>query len=61
MLVTIFMTGSLLYGGVRSSLVSIGRNPLAKKSILRGLIQVVILGLTVFVIGLIAIYLLLKL
>lgn len=61
LLITIFMTGSLLYGGVRSSLVSIGRNPLAKKSILRGLIQVVILGLTVFVIGLVAIYLLLKL
>ncbi|MBP7857694.1 MAG: hypothetical protein WAW63_02045 [Candidatus Saccharimonadales bacterium] len=61
LLITIFMTGSLLYGGVRSSLVSIGRNPLAKKSILRGLIQVVVLGLIVFVIGLIAIYLLLKL
>ncbi|QQS19970.1 hypothetical protein IPL85_00705 [Candidatus Saccharibacteria bacterium] len=61
LLITIFMTGSLLYGGVRSSLVSIGRNPLAKKSILRGLIQVVVLGLIVFVIGLVAIYLLLKL
>ncbi|MBL8121144.1 hypothetical protein JNM87_00130 [Candidatus Saccharibacteria bacterium] len=61
LIITLFMTGSLLYGGVRSSLVSIGRNPLAKKSILRGLVQVVILGLTVFVIGLLAIYLLLKL
>ncbi|MCA9326972.1 hypothetical protein KDA14_00405 [Candidatus Saccharibacteria bacterium] len=61
LLITIFMTSNLLYGGVRSSLVSIGRNPLAKKSILRGLIQVIILGLMVFVIGLVAIYLLLKL
>ncbi len=61
LLVTMFMTASLLYGGVRSSLVSIGRNPLAKKSIIRGLIQVIILGLTVFVIGLDTIYLLLKL
>ncbi len=61
LIITIFMTSNLLYGGVRSSLVSIGRNPLAKKSILRGLIQVVILGVIVFVIGLIAIYLLLKL
>lgn len=59
--VTGFMTASLLYGGVRSSLVAIGRNPLAKKSILRGLIQVVVLGMIVFVIGLFAIYLLLKL
>jgi hypothetical protein len=61
LVVTLFMTASLLYGGVRSSLISIGRNPLAKKSILRGLIQVVVLGLIVFVIGLVAIYLLLKL
>lgn len=61
LLITLFMTASLLYGGVRSSLLSIGRNPLAKKTILRGLIQVVILGLIVFVIGLVAIYLLLKL
>lgn len=61
LIVTLLMAASLLYGGVRSSLVSIGRNPLAKKSILRGLIQVVVLGLTVFVIGLVAIYLLLKL
>lgn len=59
--ITGFMTASLLYGGVRSSLIAIGRNPLAKKSILRGLIQVVVLGMIVFVIGLFAIYLLLKL
>lgn len=61
LLLTIFMTGNLMYGGVRNSLISIGRNPLAKKSILRGLIQVVALGLMVFVIGLFAIYLLLTL
>ncbi|MGB4800771.1 MAG: hypothetical protein WBP03_04610 [Candidatus Saccharimonadales bacterium] len=61
LLVTIFMTSNLLYGGVRSSLISIGRNPLAKKSILRGLIQVVVFGLIIFVIGLVTIYLLLKL
>ena len=60
LLITMFMTGSLLYGGVRSSMIAIGRNPLAKKSILRGLIQVVA-GLTIFVTGLVAIYLLLKL
>jgi hypothetical protein len=61
LVLTLFMTASLLYGGVHSSLVSLGRNPLAKTSILRGLIQVVLLGLIVFVIGLVAIYLLLKL
>ncbi len=61
LVLTLFMAASLLYGGVRSSLVSLGRNPLAKKSILRGLAQVVLMGLIVFVIGLVAIYLLLKL
>ena len=61
LILTLFMAASLLYGGVRSSLVSLGRNPLAKASILRGLVQVVLLGLIVFVIGLVAIYLLLKL
>lgn len=61
LLTTMFMAGSLLYGGVRSSLIAIGRNPLAKKSIIRGLIQVVAFGLTIFVIGLVTIYLLLKL
>ncbi len=61
LVLTLFMAASLLYGGVRSSLVSLGRNPLARKSILRGLVQVVLMGLIVFVIGLVAIYLLLKL
>jgi len=61
LLITLFVTGSLLYGGVRSSLISIGRNPLAKRTILRGLVQVIMLGLIVFVIGLVAIYLILKL
>ena len=33
--ITAFVSGSLIYGGVRSSLVSIGRNPLSKKSYCR--------------------------
>lgn len=61
LIITVFVTGSLLYGGVRSSLVAIGRNPLAKKSIGRGLVQVIILGLIIFVLGLFSVYLLLKL
>jgi hypothetical protein len=60
LLLTIVISGSLLYGGVRSSLVSIGRNPLAKRSVLRGLTQVMLIGVIILVIGLIAIYLLLK-
>ena len=61
LIITVFVTGSLLYGGVRSSLVAIGRNPLAKKSIGRGLVQVIVLGLIIFVLGLFSVYLLLKL
>jgi hypothetical protein len=61
LLVTIIVGGSLLYGGVRSSLTAIGRNPLARKSVLRGLFQVTFIGIIIFVIGLFAIYLLLKL
>ncbi len=61
LLVTVVIAGSLLYGGVRSSLVAIGRNPLARSSVLSGLFQVMFIGVIIFVIGLVAIYLLLKL
>jgi hypothetical protein len=55
------ISGSLIYSAVRSSLVSIGRNPLSKKSIIRGMFQVVLIGLMVFLSGVFGVYLLLKL
>lgn len=55
------VAGTLMYGGVRSGITSIGRNPLSKKSIIRGMLQVVIVGLIVFISGIFAVYLLLKL
>jgi hypothetical protein len=55
-----FVAGSVLYSGVRSAIGSIGRNPLAKKSIMRGLLQVVLTSLVTFVLGLFGVYLLLK-
>ena len=61
LLVTVFITGSLLYGGVRTSLTAIGRNPLAKGAVARGLVQVIVLGIIIFVLGLFSIYLILKL
>lgn len=61
LLVSTVVSGSLLYSGVRSSMISIGRNPLAKKSILRSMIQVVITSLTVFIIGVFGVYLLIRL
>jgi hypothetical protein len=56
----VVIAGILLYSGVRNGMTSIGRNPLAKRSIMRSLLQVVIISLIVFIIGLIAVYLLLK-
>jgi hypothetical protein len=63
-LVVIFIAftvaGGVLYSGIRTGMTSIGRNPLAKKSILRNLITVTLMSLVVVFIGLIAVYLLLR-
>lgn len=50
----------ILYSGTRSSIISIGRNPLSKKSILRGLLQVIATSLIVFIISVFGVYLLLR-
>lgn len=60
LIVTLLTASSLLYGGVRSSLVSVGRNPLAKSPVLRGMVQVLFVGVIIFVLGMGVIYLLLK-
>lgn len=51
----------LMYGGVRSAIISIGRNPLGKKAIIRGMFQVIVTGMIVFISGIFGVYLLLKL
>jgi hypothetical protein len=61
LLVTAIVTANMLYSGVRSGMQAIGRNPLSKKSIIRSLVQTVIAGLIIFVVGIFAVYLLLKL
>ena len=58
---TTVITGNLVYSGVRSGMISVGRNPLSKKSIIKSLIQTVIAGLIIFIVGVLAVYLLLKL
>lgn len=60
LLLTLFLAGGILYAGVRSGMVAIGRNPLAKHSVWRNLIQVTLMALIIFVIGLFAVYLLLR-
>src|SRR5581483_8496550 len=50
---------SVLLIGVRSSITAIGRNPLSKKSIMKGLAQVIVVALVVFILGTFGVYLLL--
>ncbi len=58
---SVAIAGSMLYAGVRSSMISIGRNPLSKQSITKSLFQVIITSFIVFIIGIFGVYLLLKL
>lgn len=51
----------LIMVGVRSGLTAIGRNPLSRQSVLSGLFQVVGAAIAVFIVGLFAVYLLLRL
>jgi hypothetical protein len=60
LMLSLVIAGSILYAGVRSGMTAVGRNPLAKHSIARNLIQVTLMSLIVFVIGVIAVYLLLR-
>jgi hypothetical protein len=55
-----FIVGSMLYGAVRSSLISIGRNPLSKKAITKGFVEVVLSALIIFISAVFGVYLLLK-
>lgn len=58
---TAFVAAVIIWSGVRNGMISIGRNPLSRHSIFQGLVQVVAIGVLVFVIGVFAVYLLLKL
>ncbi|HUC89418.1 MAG TPA: hypothetical protein VMR45_01320 [Patescibacteria group bacterium] len=54
------VAGAIIYSGVRSGMVAVGRNPLAKKSIARNIITVALMAFVIVIIGVIAVYLLLK-
>lgn len=51
----------VLYSGIRGGMLATGRNPLAKASISRNLFEVILTAVVIFIIGLGAIYLILKL
>jgi hypothetical protein len=59
--VSIIISLMTLYAGVRTSIYAIARNPLSKKTILRGLMTVILTSIIILIIGLFAVYLLLKL
>lgn len=52
---------SLVWSGVKNGMISIGRNPLSRNSILASLTQVLTLSLIIFGIGMLAVYLILRL
>lgn len=60
LLISAIIAISVLAVGIKSSMTAIGRNPLSKKSILRGLLQVVTVAVLILTIGMFGVYLLLK-
>jgi len=61
LVVAFVIAGGVLYAGIRTGMTAIGRNPSAKKSIMRNVLSVILAALIVVMTGLIAVYLLLKL
>ncbi len=59
--ISTIIAGILMFSGIKSAIISIGRNPLSRKSIIRGMLQVIITGLIIFILGIFGVYLLLKL
>ncbi len=60
-LVSLISAIIVLYAGVRNGVISIGRNPMTKKTIFRALVEVILTSLLILIVGLFAVYLLLKL
>lgn len=58
-LITIIIVCSILYSMIRSSIISVGRNPMSQGAIYRDMIQISALVLAILSVGLIAIYLVL--
>jgi hypothetical protein len=59
--ITVVVALVLLYAGVRNAVIAIGRNPLSKKTIVRTLVEIILAGFIILIIGLFTVYLLLKL
>lgn len=59
--ISIIAAIAIVYSGVRNSVISIGRNPMSKKSIFRALLEIILTSILILIIGLFAVYLLLRL
>lgn len=59
--VTLIAAIVVIYAGIRNSVISIGRNPMSRKSIFKALVEVILTSILILIIGLFAVYLLLKL
>ena len=57
---SVAVAATLLYSGVRSSVISVGRNPLSKKSITKSLIQIILTSVIILLLGIFGVYLLLR-
>lgn len=58
-LLVLFMVTGILYGAISSSITSLGRNPLAGKTVRRQLVHVFLIAGAIFIVGLGAMYLIL--
>lgn len=61
LIMTSLISMIVLYAGIRSAMIALGRNPLSRKTITRSMIQVVLISLIIFLCGIFGVYLLLKL
>ncbi|MEO5499740.1 MAG: hypothetical protein ABIR46_04535 [Candidatus Saccharimonadales bacterium] len=58
-LIMLIIVSSIIYSMIKSSIISVGRNPMAQSAVYRDLIQLSALVLAILAVGLIAIYLIL--
>jgi hypothetical protein len=58
-IITLIVVASIIYSMIRSSIISVGRNPLSQSAVYRDVIQLSALVLGILAVGLVAIYLVL--
>lgn len=59
-IITLIVVVSIIYSMIRSSIISVGRNPMSQSAVYRDLIQLSGLVLTILAVAVVAIYLILK-